>query len=168
MTITHTQLRTRQDEERKRLLSARDRIRNDMGIMVSKSHGPAQVDPNQCTDLTEKTGYLGKRPDNALRLPRRQWPKKYCSVNMQGFTLANSHVSGCLCLCHVLTMFVRTSVTTLRLEPILSSHHHHHHTITLHYFTLPPKSPYHCTCTPTSTLHQYSVCIITKPLPIHV
>lgn len=90
----HMQLRAKQDEERKQLLAARDRIRNDMGIMVGKSHGPAQVDPNQCTDMTEKFGYLGKRPDNALRLPRRQWPKKYCSVSMQGFTIANSHVSG--------------------------------------------------------------------------
>lgn len=88
----HMQLRAKQDEERKRLIAARDRIRNDMGIMVGKSHGPAQVDPNQCTDTTEKTGYLGKRPDNALRLPRRQWPKKYCTVSMNGFTLANSHV----------------------------------------------------------------------------
>lgn len=92
---TKLQLRTKQDEERKRLMAARDRIRNDMGIMVGKSHGPAQVDPNQCTDMIEKTGYLGKRPDNALRLPRRQWPKKYCTVSMQGFTLANSHVSQC-------------------------------------------------------------------------
>ena len=91
------QLRTKQDEERKQLLAARDRIRNDMGIMVGKSQGPAQVDPNQCTDMTEKFGYLGKRPDNALRLPRRQWPKKYCSVSMQGFTIANSHVSGHQC-----------------------------------------------------------------------
>ena len=89
----HMQLRTKQDEERKRLMAARDRIRNDMGIIVGKSHGPAQVDPNQCTDMTEKSGYLGKRPDNALRLPRRQWPKKYCTVSMQGFSLANSHVS---------------------------------------------------------------------------
>ena len=93
VTSHNLQLRTKQDEERKRLMAARDRIRNDMGIMVGKSHGPAQVDPNQCTDMIEKTGYLGKRPDNALRLPRRQWPKKYCTVSMQGFTLANSHVS---------------------------------------------------------------------------
>ena len=79
-------------------MAARDRIRNDMGIMVGKSHGPAQVDPNQCTDMIEKTGYLGKRPDNALRLPRRQWPKKYCTVSMQGFTLANSHVRYSSCM----------------------------------------------------------------------
>ena len=29
---------------------------------------------------------------------RRNWQKKYCSTNMMGFTMANSHVSICISL----------------------------------------------------------------------
>ena len=65
-----------------------------MGIIGGKFQGPTQVDPSLCTEITEKTGYLCKKPENTLLL-RRQWPKRYCTVSMQGFTLANSHVSEC-------------------------------------------------------------------------
>lgn len=68
-----------------------------MGIIGGKAEGPVQVDPSLCTELTEKSGHLGKKPENALRIPRRQWPKRYCTVSMQqGFTLANSHVCVCV------------------------------------------------------------------------
>ena len=87
-------LRSKQDEERKSLMAAREKIRGAMGLMREKQqHGPTLVDPSLCTELTEKSGYLGKKPEYTLRLPRRQWPKRYCTVSMQGFTLANSHVS---------------------------------------------------------------------------
>ena len=29
---------------------------------------------------------------------RRNWQKEYCSTNMMGFTMANSHVSLCISL----------------------------------------------------------------------
>ena len=75
-------------------MTAKDKVRSAMGITGAKTSGPDQVDPKACTELLDKRGYLGKRPDNALRIARRQWPKKYCTVNMEGFSLANSHVSG--------------------------------------------------------------------------
>lgn len=55
--------------------------------------GIIQVDPSANTGLTEKSGYLAKRPENVLRIPRRQWPKRYCTVSGNGFTMAHSHVS---------------------------------------------------------------------------
>ena len=55
--------------------------------------GIEQVDPSSTTDLTQKSGYLAKRPENVLWLARKQWPKKYCTVSKNGFTMANSHVS---------------------------------------------------------------------------
>ena len=88
------QLKGKQDEERKSLMTAKDKIREAMGMLGGKLQGPTQVDPSLCTEMTEKAGYLCKKPENTLRLPRRQWPKRYCTVSMQGFTLANSHVSG--------------------------------------------------------------------------
>lgn len=87
------QLKCKQDDERKSLMGAKEKIRGAMGMMQGKLQGPTQVDPSLCTGMTEKSGYLGKKPENTLRLPRRQWPKRYCTVSMQGFTLANSHVS---------------------------------------------------------------------------
>ena len=86
-------MRAKQDDERKRLLAARDSLRSAMGIGVLKLQGPTHLDPQACTGLTEKTGYLGKRPENALRITRRPWPKRFCTASMQGFTLAHSHVS---------------------------------------------------------------------------
>lgn len=86
-----SELKTKQDDERKVLVAAKEKIRSAMGMMGDKLHGPTQVDPSLCTGMTEKSGYLGKKPENTLRLPRRQWPKRYCTVSMQGFTLANSH-----------------------------------------------------------------------------
>jgi len=65
-----------------------------MGIIGGKAQGPTQVDPSLCTGLTDKFGQLGKKPDMSLRFPWKQWPKRYCTIGMvQGFTLANSHVS---------------------------------------------------------------------------
>lgn len=87
------QVKAKQDEERKTLMTAKEKIRAAMGMMGGKMQGPTQVDPSLCTGMTEKSGYLAKKPENTLRLPRRQWPKRYCTVSMQGFTLANSHVS---------------------------------------------------------------------------
>ena len=92
-THTHTQLRSKQDDERKRLLAAKDSLCSAMGIGVLKLQGPTHLDPSACTGMTDKTGYLGKRPENALRITRRPWPKRFCTVSMQGFTLAHSHVS---------------------------------------------------------------------------
>lgn len=83
-------LRAIQDEERKRLVQARDSLRNSMGVSV-KLQGPSQVDPSSNTGLHEKTGYLAKRPDGAIRIGRRQWPKRYCTVNLSGFTMSHSH-----------------------------------------------------------------------------
>ncbi len=90
----HLQLKVKQDEERKNLVVSKDKIREAMGMFGGKLQGPTQVDPSLCTGMTEKVGYLCKKPENTLRLPRRQWPKRYCTVSMQGFTLANSHVSS--------------------------------------------------------------------------
>ena len=73
-------------------MMVKEKIRGAMGMMGGKLQGPTQVDPSLCTGMTEKSGYLGKKPENTLRIPRRQWPKRYCTVSMQGFTLANSHV----------------------------------------------------------------------------
>ena len=87
------QLKLKQDEERKSLVTSKDKIREAMGMLGGKLQGPTQVDPSLCTGMTDKSGYLGKKPENTLRLPRRQWPKRYCTVSMQGFTMANSHVS---------------------------------------------------------------------------
>ena len=81
------------DDERKRLLAAKDSLCSAMGIGVLKLQGPTHLDPSACTGMTDKTGYLGKRPENALRITRRPWPKRFCTVSMQGFTLAHSHVS---------------------------------------------------------------------------
>lgn len=92
-THTHAQLRSKQDDERKRLLAAKDSLCSAMGIGVLKLQGPTHLDPSACTGMTDKTGYLGKRPENALRITRRPWPKRFCTVSMQGFTLAHSHVS---------------------------------------------------------------------------
>eukprot|EP00731_Ephydatia_muelleri_P010938 Em0005g1524a len=83
-------LRAVQDEERKRLMQVRDNLRNSMGVSV-KLQGPSQVDPSSNTGLHEKTGYLAKRPDGAIRIGRRQWPKRYCTVNLSGFTMSHSH-----------------------------------------------------------------------------
>ena len=83
-------LRVVQDEERKRLVQVRDNLRNSMGVNV-KLQGPSQVDPSSNTGLHEKTGYLAKRPDGAIRIGRRQWPKRYCTVNLSGFTMSHSH-----------------------------------------------------------------------------
>ena len=85
------QLRTVQDEEKKKLQVARDRLRAALGI-GAKIQAPTHLDPSACTGLTDKQGYLGKRPENPLRLARNRWPKKYCTVSMQGFTLGQSHV----------------------------------------------------------------------------
>ena len=62
-----------------------------MGVIKA---GITQVDPSASTELTEKSGYLTKRPENVLRLTRRQWPKRYCTVSSNGFTMAHSHVSN--------------------------------------------------------------------------
>ena len=86
------QLRAQQDEERKKLQVARERMRGALGI-GAKIQAPAHLDPSATTGLTDKQGYLGKRPENPLRLARNRWPKKYCSVAMQGFSLGQSHVS---------------------------------------------------------------------------
>ena len=75
-------------------MTAKEKIREAMGMMGGRLQGPTQVDPSVCTGMTEKSGYLCKKPENTLRIPRRQWPKRYCTVSMQGFTLANSHVSS--------------------------------------------------------------------------
>ncbi len=70
-----------------------------MGIMGGKAQGPIQVDPSLATSMTDKAGQLGKKPDLSLRFPWKQWPKKYCTISMMnGFTLANSHVSVCVCV----------------------------------------------------------------------
>jgi len=87
------QLRSKQDEEKKSLMTAKEKIRSAMGMMGGKLQGPAMVDPSLFTELTEKQGFLNKKPEYTLRIPRRQWPKRYCTVSMQGFTIANSHVS---------------------------------------------------------------------------
>ena len=89
------QLRSKQDEERKKLTSARERLKTALGIGF-KQAGPLQVDPSANTDLSEKFGYLGKRPENVMRIPRRQWPKRYCSVTTGGFSLSHSHVRACV------------------------------------------------------------------------
>jgi len=86
-----SELRSKQDDERKRLLAAKDSLCSAMGIGVLKLQGPTHLDPSACTGMTDKTGYLGKRPENALRITRRPWPKRFCTVSMQGFTLAHSH-----------------------------------------------------------------------------
>ena len=65
-----------------------------MGVIKA---GITQVDPSASTELTQKSGYLTKKPENVLRLTRRQWPKRYCTVSSNGFTMAHSHVSnGCV------------------------------------------------------------------------
>ena len=87
-----TQLRTAQDKERKKLISLKDKLREDIGGSVNHA-GITQVDPANSTGLMQKSGYLSKRPDNMLRLARKQWPKRYCTVSMNGFTMAHSHVS---------------------------------------------------------------------------
>ena len=71
-----------------------------MGVSV-KLQGPSQVDPSSNTGLHEKTGYLAKRPDGAIRIGRRQWPKRYCTVNLSGFTMSHSHVRRGDCRGHV-------------------------------------------------------------------
>lgn len=85
-----TELRSKQEEEKKKLQVARDRLRGALGI-GGKIQAPTHLDPSASTGLTEKQGYLGKRPENPLRLARNRWPKKYCTVSMQGFTLGQSH-----------------------------------------------------------------------------
>lgn len=85
------QLRSQQDDEKKKLQVARERLRGALGI-GAKIQAPTHLDPSASTGLTEKQGYLGKRPENPLRLARNRWPKKYCTVGMQGFTLGQSHV----------------------------------------------------------------------------
>ena len=65
-----------------------------MGMLGGKAQGPAHLDPSQCTEMTDKSGYLCKKPENTIRIPRRKWPKCFCTVSMSGFTLAHSHVSG--------------------------------------------------------------------------
>jgi Arf-GAP/SH3 domain/ANK repeat/PH domain-containing protein len=85
-----SQMRATQDEEKKKLQLARERLRGALGI-GTKIHAPAHLDPSASTGRTEKEGYLGKRPENPLRLARKAWPKKYCTVSMQGFTMGQSH-----------------------------------------------------------------------------
>lgn len=82
-----------QDEEKKKLQVARERLRAALGI-GTKIQAPTHLDPSASTGLTDKEGYLGKRPENPLRLARKMWPKKFCTVSMQGFTLGQSHVRG--------------------------------------------------------------------------
>ena len=86
-------MRARQDEEKKKLQLARERLRGALGI-GTKIQAPTHLDPSASTGVTDKQGYLGKRPENPLRLARKTWPKKYCTVSMQGFTMGQSHVSG--------------------------------------------------------------------------
>lgn len=85
-----SEIRAKQDKEKKRLSSLREKIRQDLGMGVIKA-GITQVDPSASTELTQKSGYLTKRPENVLRLTRRQWPKRYCTVSSNGFTMAHSH-----------------------------------------------------------------------------
>ena len=86
------QIRSKNDKEKKRLMAVKEKIRKDLGIDPS-SAGITQVDPAAITGQTEKSGYLAKKPENVLRLTRRQWPKRYCTVSKNGFTMAHSHVS---------------------------------------------------------------------------
>ena len=80
-------------------MTVKEQIRKDLGIDAS-STGITQVDPAAITGQTEKSGYLAKKPENVLRLTRRQWPKRYCTVSKNGFTMAHSHVSVPLqCTC---------------------------------------------------------------------
>lgn len=85
------QLKLKQEEEKKRLQGARDDLREAMGMLGGKAQGPAHLDPSQCTEMTDKSGYLCKKPENTIRIPRRKWPKCFCTVSMSGFTLAHSH-----------------------------------------------------------------------------
>ena len=90
--LSFVQVRTKQDEDRKRLASVKAKLRQSLGIGAMQA-GIVQVDPSASTGLTQKSGYLDKRPDNVLRLNRKQWRKCYCTVNMSGFTIAHTHVS---------------------------------------------------------------------------
>lgn len=90
--ISLVQIRSKQDEDRKRLATVKDKLRQSLGIGAMQA-GIIQVDPSANTGLTHKSGYLDKRPDNVLRLNRKQWRKCYCTVSMNGFTMAHTHVS---------------------------------------------------------------------------
>ncbi len=87
-------MRTKQDKEKKQLVTVKEKIKEDLGMGVKKA-GFTQIDPSNSTELTQKSGYLAKRPENLFILPRRAWPKRYCTVSPNGFTLAHSHVSTC-------------------------------------------------------------------------
>ena len=106
--VPHSQLRTTRDKEKKKLVGLRDRLREALGGTVHTT-GITQVDPSASTGQILKNGYLSKRPDNVLRLARKQWPKRYCTVSMNGFTMAHSHVSACIgpfvCTCAVVFVF---------------------------------------------------------------
>ncbi len=73
-------------------MAVKEKLKEDLGMGVKKS-GFTQVDPAASTELTQKSGYLAKRPENMFKLPRRAWPKRYCTVSTNGFTMAHSHVS---------------------------------------------------------------------------
>ena len=88
------------------LINLKDKLREDLlGGSVHHS-GITQVDPANSTDQLQKSGYLSKRPDNVLRLPRKQWPKRYCTVGMNGFSMAHSHVSVLLIACDMMSSVI--------------------------------------------------------------
>ncbi len=105
--LPSAQLRVKQDEERKKLLTVRESLKEKMGIGAKSATGHARIDLQSNPDFTDKSGYLGKRAE-ALRIPRRAWPKRYCTVSMNGFTMASSHVS----LCAVVSLPVSLPSTT--------------------------------------------------------
>jgi Arf-GAP/SH3 domain/ANK repeat/PH domain-containing protein len=87
-----TDIRGKHEEERKRLQALRDKVKSSMGMSKSLDGRSSMLPSVSSTDRTSKTGYLLLKPKNAfLKLARRRWQKVYCTANLNGFSVANSH-----------------------------------------------------------------------------